>query len=69
MGPAVADERPSGQPQRPSNRGDSPEMHLEIITVDGVEGVQLARLQTQVFLEVLEWLAHKQYKPGGKADG
>ncbi|WP_256788712.1 hypothetical protein [Frankia sp. AvcI1] len=39
-------------------------MKLEIITVGGLEGERLSRLQTQVFMEVLEWLAHKRYKPG-----
>jgi len=39
---------------------DIPEMTLEIKTVGGAEGTALARAQTQVIKEVVEWLAQRR---------
>ncbi len=39
---------------------DSPEVTLEIHIADGPEGERLARVQAQVIMEVLEWLAQRR---------
>lgn len=60
-------DRGDGTPARENDglrSAADPELDWEIVTVGGVDGQRLARVQTRAMKEVLEWLAQKRSERG-----